>query len=140
MNLREQLAAVLAHDPRYSIEAYAFVFEAIEYTKRLRNRARARSRRQGRGPEPSLSKHVSGQELCEGAKRLALESYGMMALTVLNLWGLRSTSDIGEIVYRLIDSGDLLKTPSDRRADFDQVFDFEEVFRDQFVLTLDEIA
>ena len=43
-------------------------------------------------------------------------------MTVLALWGIRSTSDIGEIVYNLIASGDLEKTPSDSRADFDNVF------------------
>jgi uncharacterized repeat protein (TIGR04138 family) len=64
----------------------------------------------------------------------------MMALTVLNLWGLRSTSDLGEIVYNLIASGDLEKTPSDARADFDAVFDFETEFRRNYVLALDEVA
>ena len=46
------------------------------------------------------------------ARRLALRYYGLMAITVLNEWGIRSTSDIGEIVYNLIASGDLDKTPT----------------------------
>ena len=29
MSLRDDLAGVLARDPRYSIHAYAFVFEAL---------------------------------------------------------------------------------------------------------------
>ena len=85
-------------------------------------------------------RHVSGRELCDGARRLALAQYGLMALTVLNLWGLRSTSDLGEIVFNLIASGDLEKTPSDTRADFDRVFDFETAFRRNYVLALDEVA
>ena len=44
-------------------------------------------------------------------------------------WGIRSTSDIGEIVYNLIAAGDLEKTPSDSRSDFDNVFDFETAFK-----------
>ena len=63
-----------------------------------------------------------------------------MALTVLGLWGIHSTSDLGEMVYNLIASGDLEKTPSDSRADFDDVFDFETAFRRNYVLTLDEVA
>ena len=84
--------------------------------------------------------HVSGRELCEGARRLALEHYGLMALTVLNLWGIRSTSDLGEIVFNLIASGDLEKTPNDSRSDFDRVFDFETALRRDYILALDEVA
>ena len=52
-----------------------------------------------------------------------------MAITVLDEWGIRSTSDIGEIVYNLIASGDLDKTASDKRSDFDNVFDFAKALQ-----------
>ena len=72
MSLRENLAGVLARDPRYSIHAYAFVLEALEHTKTLKKRARNRSRsRRSRGGD--LSQHVSGRELCEGARDLSLQ-------------------------------------------------------------------
>src|SRR4051812_44754627 len=139
MSLRNDLAGVLARDPRYSIYAYAFVLEALEYTKKsLKKRAQARSRT--RGKAFTAARHVSGRELCEGARRLSLEHYGLMALTVLELWGIRSTADLGEIVFNLIASGDLEKTPSDTRADFDKVFDFETALRRDYVLSLDEVA
>jgi uncharacterized repeat protein (TIGR04138 family) len=48
---------------------------------------------------------------------------------VLNHWGMRSTADIGDIVYNLIAAGDLEKTPSDSRSDFDDVFDFDTAFK-----------
>ena len=48
---------------------------------------------------------------------------------MLDQWGIRSTSDIGEIVYNLIASGDLDKTPDDKRSDFDDVFDFAKALR-----------
>lgn len=137
MSLRDDLAGVMARDPRYSIQAYTFVFEALEYTKTLKQRARSKGRARGVGTE---SRHVSGRELCEGARRLALNHYGMLAMTVLGLWGIRSTSDLGEIVYNLIDSGDLEKTPQDSRTDFEGVYDFETAFRRNFVLLLDEVA
>jgi len=138
MSLRDELAGVLARDPRYSIQAYAFVLEALDFTKKsLKKRRQARSRSSGKS---GATQHVSGRELCEGARRLALAQYGLMALTVLGLWGIHSTADLGEMVYNLIASGDLEKTPNDSRADFDDVFDFETAFRRNYVLTLDEVA
>jgi uncharacterized repeat protein (TIGR04138 family) len=137
MSLRDDLAAVVARDPRYSIQAYALVREAIEYTQRSRKRRRAvRSRRSGKAA--AAAQHMTGQELCEGFRRLVLAQYGLMALAVLHRWGLRSTADIGAIVYNLIASGDVEKKTSDSRADFDDVFDFETVFRREVVLTLDD--
>ncbi len=137
MSLRDDLAGVLARDPRYPIQAYAFLFEALEFTKTLKKRSQPRSRSRMKA---ASAHHVSGRELCEGARRLALRDYGLMAMGVLNLWGIRSTSDLGEIVYNLIASGDLEKTPSDSRSDFDNVFDFETALRRDYILALDEVA
>ena len=139
MSLRDDLAGVLARDSRYSIQAYAFVLEALDFTKKsLKKRRQARSRSSGK--PLAAAQHVSGRELCEGARRLALAQYGLMALTVLGLWGIHSTADLGEMVYNLIASGDLEKTPTDSRADFNDVYDFETAFRRNYVLTLDEVA
>ncbi|GAC1463697.1 MAG: hypothetical protein NVSMB9_01450 [Isosphaeraceae bacterium] len=136
MSLRSDLARVLARDPRFTIHAYAFVFEALEYSKSLKKRVQGR----GRARASVATRHVSGRELCEGARHLAVEHYGLMALTVLKLWGIRSTSDIGEIVFNLIASGELEKAPRDARSDFDNVYDFETAFRRNFILELDEVA
>jgi uncharacterized repeat protein (TIGR04138 family) len=140
MSLRDDLAGVLARDPRYSIQAYAFVLEALEFTKTLKKKAQARVRSRSKGKSISASRHVSGRDLCEGARQLVLAQYGLMSTAVLNLWGIRSTSDIGEIVYNLIASGDLEKAPSDSRADFDGVFDFEIALRRDYRMALDEVA
>jgi uncharacterized repeat protein (TIGR04138 family) len=56
----------------------------------------------------------------------------MMAKCVLNQWGIRSTGDFGEIVFGLIEIGQMRKTDSDRREDFDDVFNFDEGLRDCF--------
>ncbi|HEX8200304.1 MAG TPA: Minf_1886 family protein [Isosphaeraceae bacterium] len=139
MSLRADLAGVLARDPRYSIQAYAFVLEALEFAKNAKKRNQPRGRgRKSRPPEES--RHVSGQELCQGARLLAVRHYGYLALTVLNQWGIRSTSDLGEIVYNLIAAGDLEKTAADRRSDFDDVFDFEATLKRDFVLVLEDSA
>src|ERR1700735_4456780 len=106
MSLRDDLAGVLARDPRYPIQAYAFVFEALEFTKTLKKRAQARVRSRGKKVRGHAGSRTGpGRELCEGVRRVAWSHYGLMALTVLSLWGIRSTSDIGNIVYNLIASG-----------------------------------
>ena len=139
MSLRDDLAGVLARDSRYPIHAYAFLFEALEHTKALKKRAKARGRARRLKPA-GTPRHVSGREICEGARELALRHYGLLAMTVLDQWGIRSTSDLGEIVYNLIASGDLEKTPEDSRADFDGVYDFEAALRRDYVVALDDVA
>jgi len=143
MNFRDELARVIAQDPRYPIEAYAFVLESLNHARQEKLKARGRLRGKGRSTEPAReqlaetssakkprkSGHVSGSELCESVRKLSLNQFGLLAATVLEHWGVRSTSDIGNIVYNLIDAGDLEKTPSDSRADFDNVFDFDRALR-----------
>jgi uncharacterized repeat protein (TIGR04138 family) len=143
MNFRDELARVIAQDPRYSIEAYAFVLESLNHARQEKLKERRLDRGKGRATEPvreelagaSSSKtprksgHVSGSELCESVRKLSLNQFGLLAATVLEHWGVRSTSDIGDIVYNLIAAGDLEKTPSDSRADFDNVFDFKRALR-----------
>jgi len=79
-----------------------------------------------------MASHVSGQELCDAIRRLALQQYGYMAKTVLNNWGLRRTGDFGEIVFNLIRIGQMRKTTQDVREDFNDVYDFETAFREEF--------
>jgi uncharacterized repeat protein (TIGR04138 family) len=141
MSIREELARVIARDPRYTIEGYAFVLESLNLARHLKLKARAKrdrsrsSRPRKKVPakagetQPEVSGHVTGRELCLAARRLAVRYYGLMATTVLDRWGIRSTSDIGEIVYNLIAAGDLDKTPADKRSDFDDVYDFATALR-----------
>ncbi len=151
MSLRNQLPRIIARDPRYSIDAYAFVLEALDRARiqklnALRARPdRAESRRRGRAARspaqlPRGAGHVTGQELCEALRTLALGQYGLLATTVLAHWGIRSTSDIGDIVYNMIATGDLEKTPTDSRSDFDNVFDFDKALRPKLALAHDESA
>ncbi len=137
MSLRDDLAGVLAADPRYSIQAYLFIFEALEHTKALKKRARRKAK--ARSQPVRGSRHVSGRELCEGAKALALAHYGMLALTVLATWGVHKTADLGAIVDNLVTSGDLERSQNDSLDDFDDVYDFETVFRRDFVLSLEDL-
>jgi uncharacterized repeat protein (TIGR04138 family) len=51
-----------------------------------------------------------------------------MAKVVLDHWGIRSTLDIGDIVFTLVDLGLLISQPQDSRDDFYGVFDFADAF------------
>jgi uncharacterized repeat protein (TIGR04138 family) len=152
MSFRDQLPRIIACDPRYAIDAYAFVLEALNHARfqkmkeQGRDRDKARPSQADRGPrtpqsksrQPGRSGHVTGPELCESARKLALRQYGLLAAAVLSHWGIRSTSDIGEIVYNMIATGDLEKTPDDSRSDFDNVFDFETALRPKLILAKDD--
>jgi uncharacterized repeat protein (TIGR04138 family) len=145
MTFRDELARVIANDPRYSIEAYGFTLEALTLARQQKLRGKRRDRdadvvappasrsprRGSRSGKERERGHVSGRELCEALRSLALRQFGMLAWAVLAQWGVRSTSDIGEIVYNLIAAGDLEKTPEDSREDFDNVFDFETALKPQ---------
>jgi uncharacterized repeat protein (TIGR04138 family) len=47
---------------------------------------------------------------------------------VLATWGIRATDDFGEIVFNMIDIGQMRKTKADRREDFHRVYDVAEAF------------
>src|SRR5580704_9694258 len=101
MSLRAELAKVLSHDARYSLQAYEFIFEAIEFAKRGK-RAKAKTKPKGRPRTAATARHVTPRELCLGCRDLALRQYGPLAFQVLSEWGVSTTSDFGNIVFNLI--------------------------------------
>ncbi|RMF44651.1 MAG: hypothetical protein D6753_02035 [Planctomycetota bacterium] len=117
---------ILQEDQRYPIEAYQFVREGLVYAHEVM--------RLGESDRPS-ERHITGQQLCEALRQYALEQFGFMAKTVLNNWGIFSTSDFGEIVYNLIRIKHMRKSAEDRREDFDDVYDFDTAFEPQFAVT-----
>lgn len=120
VNFEQSVNLIVAANPRYRADAYFFVRDALDHTKRIVGRSK------------SDEKHVTGKELLEGIRACALENYGPMAATVLEEWGIRSCADFGEIVFIMIDHSLLAKSESDNRADFNDGYDFEEAFRKPF--------
>ena len=116
----EIVAQICKEDSRYDRKAYDFVRMGLDQTvKELRKRDSARAER---------SRHVSGPELLDGLRTYALDQFGPLAKTVLNTWGVQSCSDIGNIVFNLIEYNVFSKTENDRREDFADIYDFEEAF------------
>jgi len=127
---------LLKKDRRYTLEAYQFVREALDYAHRALGMGAGKPIRPGEEPPPEA--HLTGQQLCEAIRQYAIDQFGYLAKTVLNSWGVRSTSDFGEIVYNLIDINEMRKSETDRREDFDDVYDFDEVFVHQFKIQIPE--
>jgi len=111
-NPENQLEALVQRDPRYTIEAYLFLREALDYTVRLLDKPR----------------HVSGQELLEGIRKYALAEFGPLTRRVLSEWGIHACIDFGNLVFNLVDEGLLGKTEQDSIEDFTPGYDFEEAF------------
>ena len=117
-----KLFDIVRRDPRYAYEAYEFVFAALEHTLETLGR---REREEGAGNEKA-SKHVSGVELLDGIRDLALREFGLMARTVFHRWGIDRTDEFGEIVFNLVEAKLMSKTDEDSRRDFHGVYDLDE--------------
>lgn len=103
---------IILKDPRYNRGVYGFVLSALGYTQAKIGEVR----------------HVTGQELLEGIGEYILEEYGVMARTVLEYWGVKSTEDFGNIVFNMVEADLLSKTEEDSIEDFKDGYNFKEVF------------
>lgn len=136
-NFNAKLAEVVGKDPRYAYEAYEFVFQALHHTQQMLDRLPPPPiQPMEQGGEPKH--HVSGQELLEGVRSLALREFGLMARTVFHMWGIHKTDDFGEIVFNLIEAELMSKTSEDTRADFHNLYNLDRVLVEDFRIQLDE--
>ena len=55
---------------------------------------------------------------------------------VLNNWGIETTRHLGEIVYLMIENKWMSAQPDDSIDDFNDVYDFDVVFRQEFSITM----
>ncbi|MEO0094338.1 MAG: Minf_1886 family protein [candidate division WOR-3 bacterium] len=111
---------ILKNDPRYKMEAYIFVLESLYYARE----------------KFKVERHVTGRQLLEGIKELALKRFGSLAKMVFEHWGVKKTIDFGNIVFNMVNEGILSKTDEDKIEDFVDVYDFEEVFVKNYKLDL----
>ena len=106
----QQLAGI------YRLDAFRFVLAAIGHTQQMIQEQR----------------HITGEELCRGMVDQAQEHFGPLAAPVLSYWGINSTTDIGNIVFALIDQGMLGKTKEDRKMDFENLFDLKREINETY--------
>jgi len=103
-------------EPRFDERAYLFVLAALEYCQQRLDERR----------------HITGRELALACRDLALERFGVMSRLVLEHWGVRSSADIGDVVFTLVVLGLLMSQPTDTREEFAEVFDFDRAFEREY--------
>jgi len=115
---RDVLIRSLGRHPRYSIEAYEFVCDALGIGSNLPQEQSAME----------TLRNVSCKEVLEIIRQAALEKFRKESKGVLWSWNIFRTEDFGEIIFEMIDAGILAKGPRDSRDGFRNGFSFEEVF------------
>jgi uncharacterized repeat protein (TIGR04138 family) len=120
----EALDSIVATDPRYQRDAYAFLRDALDFTTKQQKKIKGVSVR-----------HVTGPELLDGVRHYALKEFGPLVMTVFDNWGIHSCEDIGNMVFNLIGAGIFGKTEEDSIEDFKNVYDFGEAFVKPFAPT-----
>ena len=112
----EVLDQLQQRNPRFHSRSYLFVLQALHSVIQSLDEPR----------------HISGRELTEGVRELAIGRYGPLARTVLEHWGIHETEDVGGVVFALVEQGILIKQDDDRPEDFVDLFDFEEAFESNY--------
>mgnify|MGYP001768349218 CR=1 FL=1 len=120
----EHIEKIVMADQRYAADAYAFVMEALAYTQKRFGSER----------------HVTGEELLEGIRELVVKEYGFLAVEVLHNWGVRTTEDLGHIVFNLVDHGILGKQEDDSFDSFRNGFDFTSTLGKDYRRQLTAVA
>lgn len=118
--LEKAIAGICATERRYAPQAYYFLHEGL-----LKTLAEVEEKEK-------TVRHISGAELADGLRRHALESFGPLAKTVLNRWGVHATRDFGEMVFALLDAGLIGKTDEDHLDDFNDLYDFDQALLGPF--------
>ncbi len=119
-----KIKQIIKKDPRYSLQAYQFVFEALDYTTNMLGKSQQKT--------SETDRHVTGKQLMEGIRKYALKQFGFMAFTVFERWGIKHDTDFGNIVFNLVESGLMGKTETDSRDDFKNIYDLRKVFDEGF--------
>lgn len=117
-------SGVLRSSVRFHVDAIEFLFDALRHTQEMLGRTFEADPELDDFDEEQV--HITGRELLEGIRDLALQQYGLMARHVFASWGITTTEDFGRIVFDLVDQGKMRKTDSDQLSDFYHVYDFEQ--------------
>lgn len=113
---------IVDKDPRFSVEAYAFISDAVLYTTHKIE-----------SDSPAKQHHITGKELLDGIKDFAMQQFGPIAPAVLRHWGLNDSMAIGHVVFNMVNNQLLGKSQKDTIDDFKHGFDFDMEFSKPFL-------
>ena len=118
----DAVKSVISLDQRFDIGAYYFLKDALDFTVK-----RAMDSNDGQ------HRHVTASELLHGFRDLALQEFGPMASTMMSEWGVTECSNIGDMVFKLIEEGVFGKQDSDTPEDFANIFPLQEILAAPFL-------
>ena len=122
IQFEQAVVSILKRDKRFDPHAFFFLKDALDFTlKRITEANQGQTR------------HVSGPELVAGFRDFALDQFGPMAATLMTEWGVRKSSDIGDMVFHLIEEQIFGKQESDCQEDFLGTVDFDDSLRAPFL-------
>jgi uncharacterized repeat protein (TIGR04138 family) len=75
-------------------------------------------------------RHIAAWDLCRGLREFALIFFDTEADArfMFTAWGLRTSEDLGRLVFALVKEGALSVSPNDLPCDFDGLFTLEDFF------------
>src|ERR1044072_2595878 len=117
----EALDSIIATDPRYPRDAYAFLRDALDFTTKQQKKIKGVSVR-----------HVTGPELLDGVRHYALKEFGPLVMTVFDNWGIHCCEDIGNMVFILIGARILRKAEEDSIKNLTIVYNIADAFVSPF--------
>ena len=129
MSQEIDLKQIMTDAGGYSPESYRFIRDGLAHTVRIVHGDAALAAPPTSEDEED-SRHVSGEQLCDGLRDFGVKQYGLLARTVLSRWGIRSTEDFGKIIFAMVDAGLMRTTEDDHLEDFVGVYDFDDAFRE----------
>jgi uncharacterized repeat protein (TIGR04138 family) len=115
--LRRKFDELRERDSRYPERAYVVVQDAIKCAQA------------DHPPTDDSPRHVSARQILEALLLIAKQEWGNGARECLSSLGIKTSDDVGEIIYNLVDIGAMATTEEDSRADFTGAFDFEQELR-----------
>lgn len=110
------------------VDAFEFVRDGLKHTVQSMHGPATAEQASASPDARPRPRHVSGQQLCQGLRDLAVQRWGLLSQTVLRRWGIETTEDFGTIVFAMIDRQELKASDNDSIEDFKGVFNFQEAF------------
>ena len=117
----DAVEAIGSKDRGYDTGAYFFLKDSLDFT--------VKRAMEGNEGQP---RHVAASELLIGFRDIAIQEFGPMASTMMLEWGITSCSDIGTMVFQLIEEGVFGKQDSDTPEDFAELFPLIETLEAPF--------
>lgn len=99
---RRKINDFYAQTGKYHPDAYEFITDCV--ITQISNMPEAR--------------HLTAREVLDGVAERCRSEFGAVGFMVMQRWGVKSASDVGEIVFDLIGLQILSASEDDRRSDF----------------------